>query len=304
MAIVSMGLTEAGLKSEFFQRLSATPTYYGDLATRIQSNKDKETYRFLGSIPRVREWGTGRLAKGVNVESYDVENLKYEATLEVDRDEIDDDQTGQIRLRVNELAVNAATHPDWLIAQLLINGATAGYLSFDGLTFFNDAHVSGDSGNQDNDLTYDATDHTAVTVAEFKLALAQAMTTMLGFKDDQGQSLRLAPSGLVIIVPPALYVTALEAVGATVIASTTNILQGAARVIPLPEISTATTWYLLKTDGHIRPFIFQDRMPIEFGALEQNSETGFIREVYLYGVRARYRVTYGHWAYAVRTLFN
>ncbi|HUU82982.1 MAG TPA: Mu-like prophage major head subunit gpT family protein, partial [Phycisphaerae bacterium] len=136
MAIIDTGLTESGLRSEFFRRLEATPTYYGDLATRIQSNKDKETYRFLGSIPRVREWGTGRLAKDVNVESYDVENLKYEATLEVDRDEIDDDQTGQIRLRVNELAVNAATHPDWLIAQLLINGATAGYLSFDGLTFF------------------------------------------------------------------------------------------------------------------------------------------------------------------------
>jgi len=141
-------------------------------------------------------------------------------------------------------------------------------------------------------------------VAEFKLALAQAMTAMLGFKDDQGQSLRLSPSGLVIIVPPALYVTALEAVGATVIASTTNILQGAARVVPLPEITTGTTWYLLKTDGHIRPFIFQDRMPIEFGSQTEQSESGFMREVFMFGVRARYRVTYGHWAYAVRTVFN
>ena len=45
-------------------------------------------------------------------------------------------------------------------------------------------------------------------------------------------------------------------------------------------------------------------MPVEFGALEQNSETGFKREVYLYGVRARYAMSYARWEYAVRILFN
>jgi len=78
-------------------------------------------------------------------ESYSIENLKYESTLEVDRDEVADDQTGQIRIRIAELAERAASHKDFLLSQLLINGETAGFNSYDGVSFFNDAHVSGSS---------------------------------------------------------------------------------------------------------------------------------------------------------------
>ena len=62
--------------------------------------------------------------------------------------------------------------------------------------------------------------------------------------------------------------------------------------------------YLLKTNGVVRPFIFQDREPLEFGSLAEESEEGFKREKLLFGVRARYRMTYGYWQYAVRTTFT
>src|SRR5262245_28094492 len=154
MAVINTGLLTRGLRSEFFQRMETTPVFYRDLATRIVSNADRETYKWLGTVPRVREWGTGRLAQGLRTESYSVENLKYEATIEVDRDEISDDQTGQIRLRVGELAQRAATHKDYLISQLLIDGATSGNNSYDGVSFFNAAHVSGASGNQSNMINF------------------------------------------------------------------------------------------------------------------------------------------------------
>jgi phage major head subunit gpT-like protein len=252
----------------------------------------------------MREWGTGRLAKGLRTESYSVENLKYEATVEVDRDEISDDQTGQIRIRIGELAQRAATHKDYMVAQLLINGATAGYNSYDGVAYFSGSHVSGSSGSQDNDLTYDATDANNPTTDEFKTALKQAIGEMLAFKDDQGEPLPLNVSGLVCVVPPTMYFTALEAINATLISQTSNVLQGAARVVAFPWLSASTTWYLLKNDGVVRPFIFQDREPVEFGALTENSEDGFKREKLLFGVRARYRMTYGYWQFAVRTVFN
>jgi len=303
MAVINTGLLTKGLRSEFFNRFNNTTTYYQDLATRIPSTSDSETYRWLGTVPKMREWGTGRLAKGLRTESYSVENLKYEATIEVDRDEIADDQTGQIRVRVAELAQRAATHKDYLIAQLLINGETSGYNSYDGVSFFNDAHVSGASGAQDNLLDYDAASPDAPTVEEFKGALKQAIAQMLSFKDDQGEPMLINASGLVCVVPPTMYFTALEALNATVVNNTSNVLEGAARVISLPWLTDASKWYLLKTDGVVRPFIFQDREPIEFGALAENSEEGFKREKYLFGVRARYRMTYGYWQYAVRTDF-
>jgi phage major head subunit gpT-like protein len=304
MAVINTGLLTKGLRSEFFNRFEGTPTYYEDLSTRIVSTGDSETYRWLGTVPKMREWGTGRLAKGLRTERYSVENQKYEATIEVDRDEVADDQTGQIRVRVGELAQRAATHKDYLISQLLILGETAGYDSYDGVAFFSGAHVSGDSGPQVNSLTHAATDADAPTVEEFKAALKTAIATMLGYRDDQGEPMTMAATGLICAVPPTMYFTALEAINASIINSTSNVLEGAARVISLPWLTDASTWYLLKNDGVIRPFIFQDREPIEFGALAENTEEAFKREKFLYGVRARYAMGYGYWQFAVRTDFT
>jgi len=303
MAIVNTGLLTKGLRSEFLQRFESTPTYFQDLATRIQSSSESETYRWLGSLPRMREWGTGRVARGLGTESYSVENLKYESTLEVDRDEISDDKTGQIRIRVAELAARAATHKDYLIAQLLLNAETAGFNSYDGVSFFNDAHVSGLSGSQDNKLTSSAVDPDNPTTAEFKTGLKGAIGAMMGFKDDQGDPVSISATGLACVVPTTMYFTALEAVSATMVNSTSNVIAGAARIIAFPWLTDASKWYLLKTDAVVRPFIFQDREPVEFTALTEDSDEGFRREKFLYGVRARYRLAYGYWQHAIRTDF-
>ena len=153
MAIINTGLLTKGLRSEFFQRFADVPAFYQDLSTRIPSTSDHETYRWLGTVPRLREWGTGRVAKGLRTESYSVENLKYEATLEVDRDEIADDQTGQIRIRVAELAERAATHKDYLIGRLLVLGTASEAAAYDGAPFFSSLHVSGQSGPQVTPMT-------------------------------------------------------------------------------------------------------------------------------------------------------
>jgi phage major head subunit gpT-like protein len=304
MAVINTGLLTKGLRSEFFARFAGTPTYYQDLATRIVSSGDSETYRWLGTVPRMREWGTGRLARGLRSESYSLENLKYEATIEVDRDEIADDQTGQIRVRVAELAQRAATHKDYLTAELLINGESSGWHSYDGVPFFSGLHSSGESGSQDNNVEYGATDPDDPTVEEFKAALKQAIAAMLRFKDDQGEPMLISATSLVCVVPPSMYFTALEAINASMVASTSNVLEGAARVVAFAWLSDTSKWYLLKTDGVVRPFLFQDREPVEFGALAEGSEEAFRREKFLYGVRARYRMAYGYWQYAVRTDFT
>jgi len=304
MAVISTHVTERGIVGTMTERFQATPTYYQDLSTELKSQAASEEYAILGQTPRMREWGTGRLAKGLGSEKYSIKNYEYECTLEIDRKELEDDQVGLLSLRISEAAAHAATHPDWLLAQLLINGATAGYLSYDGVTFFNDTHVSGASGNQDNTLTFDATDHTTITVAEFKLACAQAIQQMMGFKDDTGETMRIGPTGMNVIVPAALYWTALEALNATMIAQTSNILAGAAKVIPLPDLTAAAVFYLLKTDVRIRPFIFQNRLPVEFQALLDGSPDWFTKNKGYAGCRGRYRLTYGYWQYAIRMEFT
>jgi len=304
VAIINTGLLTKGLRSEFFARFEAAPARYRDFATRVASNGHGEVYRWLGSLPRMREWGDGRLARGLRSESYSLENLKYEATLEVDRDEIADDQTGQIRMRVGELAERAATHKDFLIAQLLDNGHLAGFLAYDGLPFFSDNHVSGDSGAQSNLVTVGTSNASAPTAQEFRLSLIQAITRMLGLRDDQGDPMALSATGLYCVVPPNLLFTALEAINTTITNGTSNVLEGAARVVSFPWLASDDSWYLLKTDTVVRPFIFQDREPIEFTALAEESDDAFKREKFLFGVRARYRIGYGYWQFAVKSIFS
>ena len=304
MAVINTGLLTKGLRSEFFNRFDATSTHYKELSTRIASTSDHETYKWLGTVPKLREFGTGRLTQGLRTESYSITNLKYEATIEVDRDEISDDQTGQIRLRVAELAQRAATHKDYLISQLLTGGETSGNNSYDGVSFFNAAHSSGASGSQSNTLSADAADADAPTTDEFKAALQAAIGQILAFKDDQGEPMIISASGLACVVPTSMLFTASEAINASIVDDSSNALRGIARVVSLPWLSDKSKWYLLKTDGVVRPFIFQDREPVEFNAQTQDSDEGFRREKFLYGVRARYRMAYGYWQFGVVTDFS
>ncbi len=236
-------------------------------------------------------------------ESYNVENMKYELTLEVDRDEISDDQTGQIMQRVKQMAQRAAEHKDSPIAILLANGDAATSLCYDGQPFFSDSHSSGDSRTQDNKLAPDAVDPTDPTVAEWKAAIKAGATTLLGLKDDKGGPMNQSATGLVAVVPPQQFFAAHQALAASVIDSTTNVLSGAAKVVAFSRLADASKWFLLKTDVALRPFIFQDREPIELKSLEADSEPGFLREVFLYGVRARYRMAYVAWQHAVQLDF-
>ena len=306
MAIIGTGLTLAGVKAGFFQTYdeASKASHYEELSTKLQSTTKTETYAFLGTVPPLREWSSGRLARGVFAESYSVENAKYECTLEVDRDEIEDDQLGQIRIRIAEMASRAATHKDSEIARLLANGHSAGYHSYDAVPFFGATHESGKSGAQDNDLTGAIVDKDAPTSAEFRASLSAAIVAILGFKDDQGEPMSQAATGLVAVVPANMLIPASEAINATILAATTNVLSGAAKIIAWPWLTGTDAWFLLKTDVAVRPFIFQERKPLEFTSLEENSDEGFRRDKFLYGVRARYRMTYGYWQYALRYVFT
>ena len=304
MAIVDTNLLVPGIRAEFFDAVSNAQTFFERLSLRITSDKDTEKYRWLHQNPRPREWGTGRLAKGLGNESYDVENQKYELTLEVDRDELEDAQLPQITQRVRMMGESFATYKDFLIAQLLINGGSAGFVSFDGKTFFAADHESGLSGPQSNDLTFNVVDPNAPTTTELESAVEQAITTMMGIKDDNGESARLLPTGLALVVPPGLFFKMKKVVNTQVVNNTTNVFESVAEVIPLPDITDATKFYTLKIDRQMKPFIYQQRTEIELTELTESSEPGFLRDVWLFGARQRFRMAYGDWKLAQRTTLN
>lgn len=304
--IANTGLLTKGLRSEFFERFGPddATAAYRRLCSRIPSSAAQEAQRWLGYMPTMRAWGTGRKARGLNANGMTLTNEKFELTLEVDRDEIDDDQTGQIRLRIQDMAPAAAAHKDIVIEDLLNHGADAGYTCYDGQRFFSATHSEGASGNQSN-LTTPAMAAAAPTVVEFRAGVDAARATMTSYLNDQGESARIRPSGLAVVVPPALEITAIEAMTAAVLVGSTVTSRLTADVIMLPGLSSAVTGFLCKLDSPVGPFVWQDRAPIEFGALDSpTSEEGFKREKYLYGVRARYKIWYGRWTHCIRMVFT
>lgn len=297
--LADTGLLAKGLKAEFIQQFASEATLLDKLATVVPSNSDGETYAWLGESPTMSEFVDTRQIKGFSDTTYTITNKTWEATMAVLRSELEDDNTGSIRLRVQQLAQKARRHVNKLLVDALINGTTD--LCYDGTAYFGNSHTARgeQSSAQDNLLAGSGT-----TVAALKTDVQAAMAAMMNFVDERGEPFweDFNPSEFVAVVPPGIFHNFREAIEATVISNTTNTMSGSiGQVLPAARLSDADDWYLLYTGGVVRPLIFQDRMGMEFTALEGDTETAFKNERYLYGVRARYNVGYGFWQFGVKT---
>lgn len=306
--IKSTGLSVAGARAEFFGRLEKVATFpWQQFVMTVPSDKESEKHRWLGGLPQMREFGTGRMAKGLRSESYDVVNRKYESTIEWDRDEIADDQTGQIRMRIRQMADAAQRHKSYLLSLLFANGGSAGFVAYDGKTFFATDHVSGDSGTQDNALTATAAAATKTT-SECKVALQAAIAAGMSYKDDQGEPLNEAATGVVVVTPPSLFFPMSEAVSAAQVSATNNVLTKLnVEVLTFSRLTLGTDFFTcFLGDSDSMPFMFQEREKLEFKALEADgdSDGAFMRDKGTAGCRARYAMAYGYWQKCVRTRFN
>lgn len=283
-------LMDAGIRTLFFQALdAAAPGDWERIASVVPSESDAETYAWLGQAPSMREWTAERRPKGLSEFSYSITNKLWESSISVDRTAIEDEKYGQIRIRVQDLAGRARRHANNLVFQLLAAGFSGD--CYDGQDFFDDQHSEGSSGTQSN----------LGTTALSATSLQAAITAMMGFKDDRGEVIGVTPN--LLVVPPSLQWTARELLESVNRPDTTlgaaNVLKGMLDLIVAPWLGADTNnWFVLDTTHAVKPIIFQQRTPIEFGALENESENGFMRDQYVYGVRARYNVGYGLWQYA------
>jgi len=125
----------------FNQAFQAAPSQVDLIAMRAPSVGRSVDYKWLGDFPMMREWVGDRVIKDLSAFSYEIINKSYESTIEVDRDDIEDDQIGVYTPMIQGLAQAAKNHPDILAFALLKAGF--GTLCFDGQYFFDDDHPVG-----------------------------------------------------------------------------------------------------------------------------------------------------------------
>jgi Mu-like prophage major head subunit gpT len=222
----AQGLGSRAIIGTFYDTLQQQigNTWIGKLVMDFDSNQESETYKWLGASPAVREWIGGRLAKGLRENGFTIFNKTFEATLKIMVDDLRRDKTGQVMLRIRELADRVAAHPMSLISTLINNGGGAtSALAYDGQYFFDTDHSEGDSGTIKNDLAVgdyaalNVASATAPTANEMADAILAVLQHFFTFKDDQGEPINELAREFVIMTPVNLW-------GAAQGAVTTNLL--------------------------------------------------------------------------------
>ena len=280
-------LLTAGLKTAFFQTFGESPAQWDKIATVIPSERDTEQYAWLGALPGMREFRDERQPGDPKPYSYAIQNKTWESTLSVDRAALEDDQYGQIALRIRQMARVAKSHLDSIVFGLLGTGFTAE--GYDGVPFFGTHNQGTAQSNKGTD---------ALTAS----SLQAAITAMMRFQDDQGKPMGTQPN--LLVVPPELYWEATELLTSTQYPDpvstasqflAANPLRGMLLLLTTPYLTSPSNWFLLDTSRVVRAIVLQMRKEFEFGSLEGSSENGFLRDQFLYGVRARYNAGFGDW---------
>ena len=106
----------------FNQALEAASSLWPIIAMQVPSTGRSVDYKWLGNFPMMREWVGDRVIKDLAAFHYEITNKDYEATIEVDRNDIEDDQIGVYTPMIQGLAQAAKEHPDYLVFALLAAG--------------------------------------------------------------------------------------------------------------------------------------------------------------------------------------
>lgn len=136
-----------GFQTRFQNALKTATSLRGALCTDVPSSARSEDYGWLADLPGVREWIGDRKVRQLAANNYNIVNKDWEATFEVDRNDIDDDNLGLYGTKIDLLADAANRHPDELSFGLLKAGFTTD--CYDGQYFFDTDHpVLDENGNE------------------------------------------------------------------------------------------------------------------------------------------------------------
>ncbi len=256
----------------------------------VSTGRDEE-YGWLGNSPKMREWLGDRKLTKLNSFDYKLKNKDYEATLDVLRNDIDDDRLGNYKVRINDLAEQARIHPRALFFTALIEGTTE--LCYDGSPFFSASHQDSEaSGQQSNIVSGGGT-----TLALLKVDIEKVEEEMKCLLDDVGNPFDESEIVIGIVCPPALKQKFVELNTLSRINSTDNGMKGRIKQITDScRLTDVNDWYLANIGGSgVKPIIRQVRQKPKFGSQEENSANGFMRKIYYYGIDSREVFGYGLW---------
>lgn len=287
----------ANLKTTFHKAFEGTETQWQKIAMKVPSTGSQNDYAWLSKFPRMQKWIGEKQVKSLAAHKYAIVNDDYEATVEVDRNDIEDDTLGIYGPQAQMAGESAKMLPEEIVMELVNRGFSE--TCFDGQPFFDTDHPAIDADG--SEISVANRSYKKLEISTFALAQASygaARTAMRKFKDDEGRPLGIKPN--VLLVPPALEDTANTLMTVDRLEDgKPNPYKGTATVIVSDHITNDVQWFLLDTTKAVKPFIYQERKAPKFvSQTDMNADDVFSRKKYKFGVEARAAGGYGFWQLA------
>lgn len=283
------------IKTTFNNAFDAAPSQWQDVAMLVPSSGKSNDYKWLSNFPRMQKWMGEKAVKALAASSYSITNDDFEATVEVDRNDIEDDNIGIYKPQAEMAGHSAKQLPDEIVFELVNRGFDA--LCYDGKPFFSTDHTVGTdtpvkvSNKGSKKLS-------AATLAAAKASYGAARTAMKKLRDDEGRPLNISPS--ILLVPAALEdeANALMTVD-RLEDGKPNPYKATAKVVVAPWLTSDDAWFLLDTSKPVKPFIYQERKkPVFVEQTDPQADNVFNRKKFLFGAEARAAGGYGFWQLA------
>jgi phage major head subunit gpT-like protein len=285
------------LKTTFNNAFSASESTWQKIAMKVPSGTGQNDYAWLSKFPRMRKWIGEKSVKSLEGAKYTIVNDDWEATVEVDRNDIDDDNLGMYGPQAEMAGQSAAQLPDEIVIELVNNAMIA--KCYDGQYFIDVDHpVKKEDGTLDSVSNKGTAALSCATQAAAQASLGAAETAMMEFKDDEGRPLNIRPN--VLLVPPALKATANILMTAERLEDgKPNPFRNSFEVVVDARLKSKTAWFLLDTTKPVKPFIYQERKaPVFVQQTDPQADDVFSRKKFKFGAEARAAGGYGFWQLA------
>lgn len=318
-------INEPGVQAALSTKLKSLPpgllVQLAIMVPSIVAAGHSEQHAWLGSSPSMREWIGKRLVQQPLAFDHAIKNKKFEVSGNMPLDLLNNDKTGEAQLWLDDLLSALPLWYEEIIAGLINNAEAA--TCFDGQYFFDTDHQYGkQSAAWSNDVTYNASSHTAITVAEAALAINAAIEAMRAFPDDQGRFIANRGMSAVDVIVKAGTPNAAairQAITADRLDTGTVFIDNPLRgqdvsvslisdgLITLGETKMIVARSRRKGDGAARPFVFQENIgERRIDVLGEGNAPQYVVENDGYGVFLKVvgNAGYGLPSHAILTTFN
>lgn len=282
------------LKTTFNKAFDAAPSVWPMIAMLVPSTSKQNDYSWLSRFPKMRKWIGEKFIKTLEAQSYTIVNDDWEATVEVDRNDIEDDTLGMYGPMAQEAGFSAKQLPDEIVMDLVNSGFVR--TAYDNQYFFDTDHPVGDPAvSVSNKGTVKLK---ADTLANAQASIGAGRTAIRKFTDDELRPLNLVPDTL--LVPPALEDTANTLMTVDRLEDgKPNPYKGTLKVVVDGRLTSDTAWFLLVTSRPVKPFIYQERKkPVFVEQTNMGNDNVFSKKKFKYGAEARGAGGYSFWQLA------